>query len=182
MFVLVWTNGNINPTALITDAAERGYQGLCWIMNRPEKSILMVSHGGILRYMMNIHPLIKIQDGRKKVDGNSDDDLKDVQSRFDNCEVRGYDLCWSDDNDSCPSTNNDDMEKATEVAERTRRNIFEASISVEAQILKITVSIGVATHNVDDQTIDSVLQSADQALYKAKSQGRNQVIANMCEK
>jgi broad specificity phosphatase PhoE len=33
------------------DVAERGYQGLYWLMRRPEDSIVLVCHGGILRYV-----------------------------------------------------------------------------------------------------------------------------------
>ena len=69
--------------------AERGYQGLCWLMKRPEASILLVSHGGILRYMMNLHPLIGLEDKRSTPG-------KEVKSRFDNCEVRHYILSWNE--------------------------------------------------------------------------------------
>ena len=73
------------------DTAERGYQGLSWLMDRKEDSILLVSHGGILRYMMNIHPLVSLRDDRKNPNG------KTVESRFDNCEGRQYILSWNDD-------------------------------------------------------------------------------------
>ena len=70
-------------------------------MQRPEDSILLVSHGGILRYMMNTHPLITLQDERTNSKG---DGQKPVESRFDNCEVRRYQLDWNtpvvDDDDS----------------------------------------------------------------------------------
>jgi broad specificity phosphatase PhoE len=74
----------------VQDAAERGYQGLCWMMDRPEDSILLVCHGGILRYMMNQHPLIALKDERTSCD-------KAVESRFDNCEVRRYILSWNEE-------------------------------------------------------------------------------------
>ncbi|CAJ1964104.1 unnamed protein product [Cylindrotheca closterium] len=67
--------------------AERGYIGLDWLMKRPEESILLVAHGGILRYLMTIHPLISLQDERKSAE-------KPVEARFDNCEVRHYRLSW----------------------------------------------------------------------------------------
>jgi broad specificity phosphatase PhoE len=85
-------------------AAERGYQGLRCLMNRPEESILLVSHGGILRYMMTIHPLIQLKDGRTK--RMSGDELKAVESRFENCEVRSYEIQWSDDEESCQDDGN----------------------------------------------------------------------------
>jgi broad specificity phosphatase PhoE len=46
------------------DSAERGYQGLRWLMDRLEDDTVVVSHGGILRYTMNIHPLVSLQDER----------------------------------------------------------------------------------------------------------------------
>lgn len=80
-----------NPTMENLDnVAERGYLGLKWLMERPEEKILLVSHGGILKYMMERHPLIVIKDGR------SNADRKAVDSRFDNCELRSYRLSWTD--------------------------------------------------------------------------------------
>jgi broad specificity phosphatase PhoE len=74
----------------LDDAAERGYLGLKWLMERPEEKILLVSHGGILRYMMERHPLIVVKDERSTSDG------KPADSRFDNCERRSYRLNWVD--------------------------------------------------------------------------------------
>jgi broad specificity phosphatase PhoE len=71
--------------------AERGYQGLCWLMERPEECILLVAHGGILRYTMNIHPHVKLVDQRT---GAKE---KPIESRFDNCELRRYTLNWEEE-------------------------------------------------------------------------------------
>jgi len=75
-------------------AAERGYRGLAFLLlKRPEERILLVSHGGILRYTMNQHPLVHLDDARsddKRQNG------KTIESRFDNCEVRKYQLSWKD--------------------------------------------------------------------------------------
>jgi broad specificity phosphatase PhoE len=77
-------------------AAERGYQGLSWLLSeREEDSILLVSHGGILRYTMNIHPAVHVSDERCSSNGNHSG--KSADSRFDNCEVRKYCLCWKED-------------------------------------------------------------------------------------
>ena len=110
-------------------------------MDRPEKSILMVSHGGILRYMMNIHPSIKLRDGRRqqretkaasKINGNSGSDgtddleiMKDVKSRFDNCEIRGYDISWDDDDDdsSLNENNKNKNENKSKEATESQRTI-----------------------------------------------------------
>ena len=71
--------------------AERGYLGLKWLMERPEEKILLVSHGGILKYMMERQPQIVLKDERSESGG------KPVDSRFDNCEIRCYRLEWLDD-------------------------------------------------------------------------------------
>jgi broad specificity phosphatase PhoE len=87
-------------------AAERGYRGLSYLLSkRDEERILLVCHGGILRYTMNIHPLVHLCDERN--DDNRQNG-KSVESRFDNCEVRKYRLSWKDceDNDD-EGLNND---------------------------------------------------------------------------
>ena len=66
------------------DCSERGYRGLCWIMNRPEHRILLACHGGILRYTMDDHPMVRMVDGRTNPAERS------VKARFSNCEVRRY--------------------------------------------------------------------------------------------
>lgn len=71
-------------------AAERGYLGFQWLLKRPESTILLVSHGGILRYTMNDHPMVVLRDERTQVG-------KAVEARFDNCETRRYRLEWQPD-------------------------------------------------------------------------------------
>lgn len=81
------------------DAAERGYQGLVELLKGETSSskgcdtILLVCHGGILRYAMNLHPLVDLADERTTQDATT----KSVESRFDNCELRKYRLSWKDD-------------------------------------------------------------------------------------
>jgi len=66
---------------------------------------------------------------------------------------------------------------AAQIAERLRAAVHEASFKVDgAQPVTVSVSIGVA--QFDDQRhtdCDSLIQQADQALYRAKSGGRNRV-------
>eukprot|EP00934_Nitzschia_sp_Nitz4_P006556 Nitzschia sp. Nitz4//scaffold63_size106090//43306//44070//NITZ4_004388-RA/size106090-processed-gene-0.124-mRNA-1//1//CDS//3329555969//6546//frame0 len=80
------------------DAAERGYQGLCWLLRRPEDNLLLVSHGGLLKYFMTKHPLVHLRDGRI-VAG------KPVEERFDNCEVRRFALAWASTSSENEPTN-----------------------------------------------------------------------------
>lgn len=44
----------------------------------------------------------------------------------------------------------------------------------------VTLSAGVATYPEDGETRDEILSSVDQALYRAKNQGRNRVVAFNC--
>ena len=64
------------------------------------------------------------------------------------------------------------------VAERLRQSVLEFSFPPPMQDLTLTVSAGVATYpspNVD--SVDSLFRQADEALYRAKQNGRNRVEA-----
>jgi diguanylate cyclase (GGDEF)-like protein len=43
--------------------------------------------------------------------------------------------------------------------------------------MRITLSAGIAVYPAEGSTIDEVVQKADQAMYQAKKEGRNRVIA-----
>ena len=64
------------------------------------------------------------------------------------------------------------------VAERLRQSVLEFSFPPPMQDLTLTISAGVATYpspNVD--SVDSLFRQADEALYRAKQNGRNRVEA-----
>jgi diguanylate cyclase (GGDEF)-like protein len=68
-----------------------------------------------------------------------------------------------------PKTN---IESAFEVAERIRKNTytyFKRSVGA-------TISIGVSSFDQEVTTSENLLKRADQALYKAKKQGKNMVV------
>jgi diguanylate cyclase (GGDEF)-like protein/PAS domain S-box-containing protein len=69
-----------------------------------------------------------------------------------------------------------DLEHAIEVANRIRSALQPLSLQNGVQI-KPTVSIGVASLHPEDQSIHELYQRADIALYRAKTEGRDQVIA-----
>jgi len=73
-----------------------------------------------------------------------------------------------------------DMAVATIVAERLRRRIASEpfAISQGAQAIDVTISIGIATLDTADDTASTILKRADQALYRAKRDGRNRVVAD----
>jgi diguanylate cyclase (GGDEF)-like protein len=64
-------------------------------------------------------------------------------------------------------------EEAALAAERIRSAVAAHVTNVRGQKLAITVSIGVAA--VSERGLAAALQSADEALYEAKSRGRNQI-------
>jgi diguanylate cyclase (GGDEF)-like protein len=69
--------------------------------------------------------------------------------------------------------------EATLVAEKLRRSIAESKIiptSKEVGTIRLTVSIGVANLNDDDESFFDLHKRADACLYTAKNQGRDRVI------
>jgi diguanylate cyclase (GGDEF)-like protein len=72
----------------------------------------------------------------------------------------------------CPSTG---IQGGFVLAERIRTAISNHIMDVGSAYLKITASIGIAELNKDD-TIVSLLRRADEALYQAKDNGRNQTV------
>jgi two-component system cell cycle response regulator len=63
-------------------------------------------------------------------------------------------------------------------AERLRRSICASPFIIPglAQPLDVTISIGVAATDGADETADTLLKRADEALYEAKRGGRNRVV------
>jgi diguanylate cyclase (GGDEF)-like protein len=81
---------------------------------------------------------------------------------------------------------NTTLANAVELAERLRQNIEETTMiepdqSENRPAIKITVSIGVAGYQPSDGWDNSrrLVERADKALYRAKSQGRNQVVSSV---
>lgn len=64
---------------------------------------------------------------------------------------------------------------AEQVAERMRIRLASTKIYFHEQEFNITASFGVATLNDDDNTLQDMLDRADEAMYIAKNGGRNQV-------
>jgi len=65
---------------------------------------------------------------------------------------------------------------AIDVADRIRNSAANTLLEIAGRAVKMTVSIGVATYPGDGHTLDSLVASADEAMYKAKTGGRNQVV------
>ncbi|MCY0146281.1 diguanylate cyclase [Hoeflea sp. G2-23] len=62
--------------------------------------------------------------------------------------------------------------EALRAAERLRAAIADLPFAVEGQLIRVTVSAGIATLNADD-TLETLMKRADMGLYEAKEAGRN---------
>lgn len=60
-------------------------------------------------------------------------------------------------------------------AERMRRRVAALEVSFEEQSLQVTISLGVAQRTEEHARFDALLVHADQALYAAKTGGRNRI-------
>jgi len=67
---------------------------------------------------------------------------------------------------------------AVMIAERLRKTVEQHKFKSENLILNVTISIGVASYyHPDIQDAKTLIECADKALYKAKEEGRNKVVA-----
>jgi diguanylate cyclase (GGDEF)-like protein/PAS domain S-box-containing protein len=67
------------------------------------------------------------------------------------------------------------LPEAFPLAERVRGTVADLPIPTSAGDLAVTISIGVAAMATEAQKLESLMQLADTALYKAKENGRNRV-------
>ena len=70
------------------------------------------------------------------------------------------------------------LDEARLIAERLRRRVEAMILATnDGESLRVTVSIGVSQLRPDDDdgSLDQVLERADEALYRAKANGRNRI-------
>jgi len=67
--------------------------------------------------------------------------------------------------------------RAEELADRVRLRINTSSVETGDGEISVTASIGVATLQPGDDSLEALLQRADEALYRAKQAGRDRVVA-----
>jgi len=68
-------------------------------------------------------------------------------------------------------------EKATRrIAERIRSTVESTAVETEAHTLHITVSVGATVFGEQHKSPESIVEEADQSLYRAKESGRNRVV------
>lgn len=74
-----------------------------------------------------------------------------------------------------PSCNPTDLQTG---AERLRRAVADCPVETSAGLINSTISIGLASAPVSDDTtseLEALLRVSDEALYRAKDNGRNRV-------
>jgi len=107
-----------------------------------------------------------------------DDVLRDFALRIKR-SIRGIDLACRYGGEEfvivMPET---DMTVAAMVAERLRRRIAAEPFAIDQskRSVPVTISIGIASLRGKEDTAAAVLKRADQALYRAKRDGRNRVV------
>ncbi len=67
------------------------------------------------------------------------------------------------------------LDHASEAAERLRQVVANSPVKIRGKEIHLSVSIGLAGLDKSQDTIDSLFEKADKALYNAKGNGRNSV-------
>jgi two-component system cell cycle response regulator len=109
-----------------------------------------------------------------------DEVLREFAQRI-SANVRGIDLaCRYGGEEFVVVMPDTDMNFAYMVAERLRQAVADAPFHIGADPgqLPVTISIGVTCSEGAEDTADSLLKRADKALYRAKRDGRNRVVAD----
>jgi two-component system cell cycle response regulator len=109
-----------------------------------------------------------------------DDVLKEFAQRLRKA-VRGIDLaCRYGGEEFVVVMPDTDVGVATVVAERLRRRIASEpfAISQNSRTVQATISVGIAAMQSCEDKAADIVKRADQALYRAKRDGRNRVVAD----
>jgi len=109
-----------------------------------------------------------------------DDVLREFATRI-RKSIRGIDLaCRYGGEEFVVVMPETDLHVASLVAERLRRSIAGEPFAVSkgARRIEVTISIGLTTLEHNGESVADVLKRADNALYRAKHEGRNRVVAD----
>jgi two-component system cell cycle response regulator len=109
-----------------------------------------------------------------------DEVLREFAERL-RASIRGIDLaCRFGGEEFVVVMPDTDLGVATLVAERIRRRIAGEPFPIErgARAIEVTISIGIAARMGPQDNAPQMLKRADEALYRAKRDGRNRVVAD----
>lgn len=70
--------------------------------------------------------------------------------------------------------------QAQHLAENWRAHVEQSQVFAKHQAVNITISAGISVYPEHGTTTFNLIQAADEALYKAKAAGRNQVVMSLC--
>ena len=68
------------------------------------------------------------------------------------------------------------LQQATIVAQRIQKTWEQTPCTVDEQLIRSTISVGVTEVRPDDRSFEDLLRRADEMMYKAKEAGRNRVV------
>jgi len=159
------------------------YDGLTGLLNRQavmeraetELARARRTRTSVGAIMIDVDHFKRVNDGRGHLQG---DRVLVAIAQILTDQVRPYDLVgrWGGEEflvvlpDARP-------QDAQLVAERVRRTIAESEIALDGgESIHVQVSAGVAARVPDGSPIDSLIKEADDALYEANRNGRNQVL------
>jgi len=71
-----------------------------------------------------------------------------------------------------PETN---IDQALVLGERLRHQVVHLCPKINQRVVNLSISVGISIYHKADKSVQEILQRADQALYQAKSAGRNRV-------
>ena len=69
------------------------------------------------------------------------------------------------------------LKGALDVADRIRRKVTDTPLSLRGARVESSISVGVAGFPVDGRNLDTVVAQADRAMYQAKQQGKDSIVA-----
>jgi len=68
------------------------------------------------------------------------------------------------------------IQSAAKVAERFREAVYQLENNFDDNIIKVTISLGVAEFREGIASSNQLIKKADEALYRAKKEGRNRIV------
>ncbi|TRX74611.1 GGDEF domain-containing protein [Pseudomonas mangiferae] len=71
-----------------------------------------------------------------------------------------------------------DPQQARQIAERLQREVQRQTFNAEGATFGVTLSQGLTTLRSSDRDLDALYSRADEGMYRAKRQGKNQVVDN----
>jgi diguanylate cyclase (GGDEF)-like protein len=124
--------------------------------------------------MMDIDRLMRVNDsygriaGDKVLAGVAGVCLRGIRMTDLHARYGGEEFCFL-----LPET---DKKGAQVLAERLRTSVAALRFQTDKRSFSVTVSVGIAERQSDTDTVERLLEQGDQALFKAKCEGRNRIV------